>query len=128
MKLYHTETFVGRLAIGQSAYFLVTGIWPLIELRTFEAISGPKVDDWLVKTVGVQVGVVGGVLALAANRQRVTPEVELLAIGSALGLAAIDVVYVSRRRIRPIYLLDAVVELGFVAGWVVARRGRNQRR
>jgi hypothetical protein len=120
MKLHQSDKFVGRLALGQAAYFLVTGIWPLVDLRTFEAISGPKVDDWLVKTVGVQVGVVGGVLALAAYRQRVTPEVELLAIGSALGLAAIDVVYVSRRRIRPIYLLDALIELGFVAGWAVA--------
>jgi energy-converting hydrogenase Eha subunit E len=126
MKLHQSDKFDGRLALGQAAYFLVTGIWPLVDLRTFEAISGPKVDDWLVKTVGVQIGVVGGVLALAAYRQRVTPEVELLAIGSALGLAAIDVVYVSRRRIRPIYLLDALIELGFVAGWAVARRGRSQ--
>jgi len=126
MKLHQSDKFVGRLALGQAAYFLVTGLWPLVDLRTFEAVSGPKIDDWLVKTVGVQVGVAGGVLALAAYRQRVTPEVELLAIGSALGLATIDVVYVSRRRIRPIYLLDALIELGFVAGWVAVRRGRNQ--
>jgi hypothetical protein len=126
MKLHQSEKFVGRLALGQATYFLVTGIWPLVDLRTFEAISGPKVDDWLVKTVGVQVGVVSCVLALAASRLRVTPEVELLAIGSALGLATNDGVYVSRRRIRPIYLLDALIELGFVAGWAAVRRGRNQ--
>jgi hypothetical protein len=121
-------SFIDRLALGQAAYFLVTGIWPLVSLRSFERISGPKVDVWLVKTVGVQVGVVGAVVALSTKRQRMTPEIEVLAAGSALGLAAIDLVYVGSRRISPIYLVDAAIELGFVAGWVAYRRVRIQRR
>jgi len=42
----------------------------------------------------------------------------LLAAGSAGSLAAIDIVYVAKRRIWPIFLLDAVVEMGLVAGWL----------
>ncbi|MDB5296907.1 MAG: hypothetical protein JWO31_2890 [Phycisphaerales bacterium] len=45
--------------------------------------------------------------------------------GSAAGLAAVDVVYVVRRVIRPVYLLDAAAELVLMAGWAVgwARHG-----
>jgi hypothetical protein len=118
-------SFSNRLAVAQATYFVIIGIWPVVGLRSFERLSGPKVDDWLVKTVGVQVAVVGAALALAAKRQRITPEVELVAMGSALGLAAIDIIYVGRRRIRPVYLADAVLELGFAAGWILSHRGRS---
>jgi hypothetical protein len=110
-----------RCAIGQAAYFLVTGIWPLVDIRSFERITGPKLERWLVKTAGALLTVEGAVIGLAAWRRRLTSEVELLAVGSALGLAVIDVVYVARRRIRPVYLLDAAVQLSLIVGWVSER-------
>ncbi|ACZ38975.1 hypothetical protein [Sphaerobacter thermophilus] len=118
------------ISILQALYYLPTGIWPLVSLRTFMAVTGPKVDGWLVKTVGALITVVGGVLMLAGLRRRVSPEVRLLAVGSAAGLAAIDVVYVARRRISPIYLLDALGEVILIGAWVAAmrtdRRGRGR--
>ena len=116
------------VALGQAAYFVVTGIWPLVHIRSFEWITGPKVDRWLVKTVGVLVAVIGAAIGLAARRQRISPEIEVLAIGSSLGLAAIDVVYVTRRRVRPVYLLDAVGQVVLIAGWVASRRGERPAR
>ena len=86
------------VAFGQAAYFLVTGIWPLLHIRSFERITGPKVDRWLVKTVGALVSVVGAVIGLAAWRRRPSPEIELLAVGSSLALAIIDIVFVARRQ------------------------------
>jgi len=50
-----------------------------------------------------------------------------LAVASAAGLAAIDLVYVARRRIRPIYLLDAVAQAGLAAAWLM-RTSRAPRR
>ena len=41
----------------------------------------------------------------------------------ALTLAAVDVYFVGRRRISPIYLLDGVVELGLVAARLVPEKG-----
>src|SRR3954454_18644356 len=96
------------LATIQSAYFLLTGVWPLVHLRSFVAVTGPKVDLWLVKTVGVLVTVVGLVIGVAAYRQNVTPEIALLTAGSAAALGAVDVMYVLKRVIAKIYLLDAV--------------------
>lgn len=110
------------VAFVQAGYYGPSGLWPIFGLRSFEWITGPKVDGWLVKTVGALVSVVGGVLGLAAYRRRLTPEMELLAVGTALSLAAVDVVTVSRRRIRRIYLLDAAANLALVAAWLVGHR------
>lgn len=107
------------VALAQGLYFVATGIWPLLSIRTFQMVTGRKTDLWLVKTVGVLVAVIGGVLCLAALRQQVTLEVALLAVGSAAGLAGVDIVYVSKGRILPIYLLDAVVEAVLIAGWAL---------
>jgi hypothetical protein len=99
-------------------------VWPLVSLRSFEAVTGPKHDDWLVRTVGLLVAAVGATLAVAAARGRLTPEVRGLAAGSAAALAAVDVVYAGRGRIAPVYLLDAVLEAGFVAAWAAGARAR----
>jgi len=114
------------LAQAQAAFYVITGVWPLVSSSTFQKVTGPKVDVWLVKTAGVLITVVGAVLGLAGRRRRVTPEIALLAVGSAGGLTAIDVVYVAKRRISPIYLLDAVSELGLIALWAIAWRARKR--
>ena len=103
----------------QGAVFVVSGLWPVFHLRSFEAVTGPKADGWLVKTVGLLITVIGGVLGWRSVRTTTTPDLALLGGGSAAALAAIDVIYVARRRISPIYLLDAAMELGFVGGWLV---------
>lgn len=110
------------VATGQGIFYLVTGIWPILSMPSFEWVTGPKRDRWLVKTVGVLIAVIGGATALAGQRKRVTPEIALLAGGSAAGLTAIDVIYVRRGRIRPIYLLDAIAETGLVIAWMLAWR------
>jgi hypothetical protein len=106
-----------RLAVGQGAYYLATGVWPLLHMRSFLAVTGPKTDLWLVKTVGALVGVIGVALLEAGRRGRVSRETALLAGGSAATLAAVDVVYVSRGRIPPVYLLDALPEMALAAAW-----------
>ncbi len=111
-----------RVALMQAAYYVPTGVWPLVGMRSFEWLTGRKTDRWLVQTVGLLVGVVGAMVGLAGERRRVTPEMEGVAVGTALSLAAIDVVFVARRRIRPVYLLDAGANLGIAAGWLRARR------
>ena len=112
------------LARLQAGFYLVTGVWPLIDIRTFEAITGPKTDRWLVKTVGALVATTGAALAVAGARRRVPPERVLVAAGNAAILAVIDVVYVAKGRISPIYLLDAAAEVPLALAWAVLwRRG-----
>lgn len=107
-------------AYTQATFYVGTGVWPLLDMRTFQKVTGPKTDHWLVKTVGACVAVVGGVVGLAASRNRVTPEIALLAAGTAAALTGIDLVYVAKGRISPIYLLDAAAETALIAMWAVA--------
>jgi hypothetical protein len=109
------------VALVQGAFYVATGIWALVDLDSFMAVTGPKTDHWLVKTVGVLVTVIGAVLLLAWRTRRLTREIVLLAAGSALALAAIDVTYVSNGTISPIYLLDAVAEVGLAGAWLLTR-------
>jgi hypothetical protein len=108
------------VAAVQGVYFLVTGVWPLLHIESFMAVTGPKTDLWLVYTVGSLIAVVGAVLLMAARSGRVTPEVAFLAVGSALALTAIDVIFVTRKVIDPIYLADAAAEVLLVNWWAVA--------
>lgn len=106
-------------ALGQGAYFAATGVWALVDVDSFQLVTGPKTDVWLVKTVGALVLVLGATLLLAA-RPRVERETVALVAGSALALAAIDVAYVAKGTISPIYLADAAVEIALVGAWIVA--------
>jgi hypothetical protein len=108
---------------AQGGYYVATGIVPFVSRRAFEAMTGPKLEWWLVQTVAVLVTSIGGALLAGAARREVTPELVSLAYGSAAGLAAIDVVYVARRRISPSYLVDAAVEIALLGGLATARQG-----
>jgi hypothetical protein len=110
-----------RVALVQGIYFLATGLWPLLHMESFLAVTGPKIELWLVRTVGVLVMVIGLVLVLSWRRREVSDEIVCLAVGSALGLAAIDIIYVLARTIPPVYLADAALELALVVWWAAAR-------
>jgi hypothetical protein len=113
------------IAYVHAGYFVLTGVWPLIHVRSFMAVTGPKVDVWLVRTVGVLITVIGAVVGMAAWRGAITPETAVLAVGSAAALAGVDVVYVAHRVIPRIYLVDAVAEGVLIAAWAVASFGRG---
>jgi hypothetical protein len=117
-----------RAAGAQAAYYLATGPAAFVSRRAFEAVTGPKAEWWLVETVGALVTVIGATLGSAARDRRVTPEIAGLGAGSAVALAAIDVVYVARGRIRRVYLADAAVQCACLAGWALACRGRSAQR
>lgn len=110
------------LAVLQGGFYLLTGLWPIIDLGSFEAVTGPKTDGWLVHTAGGLIAAIGLALLVARARRNLTAEIRLLAICSALVLALIDLVYVIGGRIGAIYLLDALVEIALIAGWVAVRR------
>src|SRR3954447_16649420 len=114
------------LAAVHAIYYAVTGVWPILHLRSFVAVTGPKVDLWLVKTVGVLVTAVGLVIAMAAWRGTIDAEIVTLAVACAAGLGASDVVYVVKRVVAPIYLTDAAAEAILIACWLVLWWARPQ--
>lgn len=105
----------------QGVYYVMMGLWPLLNIASFLRVTGPKTDIWLIKTVGTSMIVSGFVLMLSGYRRRVSLEMAVLGVGNALALVIIEVVYVSIGTISPIYFLDGVIEILFVIGWF--RRG-----
>lgn len=104
------------LYAAQAAYYIASGVWPLVSMKTFTAVTGPKTDLWLVKTVGmlaVANGIAIGVGALGEDDATIA--LRTLSTASALAFATVDIVYAARRTISPIYLADAVLELALVA-------------
>lgn len=110
------------MAAVQGVYYVVSGLWPLVSMRTFERVTGPKVDDWLVRMVGLLAAVIGGVLLIRSARPGAHGPDRALGVGSAAAFAAIDVAYGGRGRISPVYLADAAAEIALIGGWLLARR------
>ena len=108
------------LPLAQGFYYVVAGIWPVVSIRTFEAISGPKTDDWLVQTMGLLIAVIGGILLAAGFRRAMTLEIGLLAAGSAAALGGAGSFFALRHVIWPIYLVDGFIELVLIALWIAA--------
>src|SRR5947209_8467548 len=119
----------------QGLYYLTTGLWPLISIETFQMVTGPKTDHlptgreadhWLVMTVGVLIAAIAIAMLLAAWRRQDVIEIAVLAIASAVGLTGIDLIYVGRGVIAPIYLVDAVAEVVLIAVWIGALVGKRR--
>jgi hypothetical protein len=108
------------MAALQAAYYLPTAVVPFVSRRAFESVTGAKTEWWLVLTVSGLVGVIATALAGAARSEEPPPETRVLGLGAAGVFGAIDVVYVARRRISPVYLADAVLQGALALGWLGA--------
>ncbi len=95
----------------QGLYYIVSGIWPLVHFTSFELVTGPKHDRWLVRTVGLLAAAIGMTLVLRPNESREIADL------SAASFAIADVNATLAGQ-RPVYLADAVLE----AMLIVARR------
>ena len=116
------------LLLAHGLFYLIGGAWPVVSIRSFEAVTGAKADKWLVKTTGLLVTVIGAALLDAFRRKRPSCEMQILAIGSAASLAAVDFTYVGKGRISPVYLLDGIAELGLAIGWIFTINTRGKKR
>ncbi len=113
------------LSRAHGLFNIVTGLWPVVHIRSFETVSGPKVDRWLVRTVGALTAA-NGLAQLTARgpEQRLSAQVGL---GTSTVLAAVDVRYGAMGRISRIYLLDAAVQLAWVVAWTMTLRRAGRR-
>src|SRR4051812_12146224 len=103
------------IATIQGLYFLVTGLWPVVNFYSFEKVTGAKVDVWLTKQVGLLAAAIGYVL-LATDPG---DTLKILAILSSLSFLVIDIFYSLRETISRIYLVDGVLQVIFIAWWLI---------
>src|SRR5690242_1249292 len=84
------------LLLMQGAYYLATGLWPLISVESFQWVTGEKTDHlvaaqpteadhWMVMTIGVLVAAIGLGLLIAGVRRKVSAEIVVIAVAAAVG-------------------------------------------
>jgi hypothetical protein len=103
----------------QGWYFFLPGIWPLVHMPSFLAVTGPKTDLWLVRTVALLLVSISLTFLLAAYRKEYLPALGVLAVTSAASMAGIDLYYALNDRIWDTYLIDAVGEILLILAWMV---------
>jgi len=106
----------------QGWYYIATGLWPLVSMRTFETVTGPKVEDWLVRSVGLQAFSIGVGLLVASRAPAIPAATRTIAVLAAASFTVIDVVYFLNGTLPWTYLLDAAAELTFIG----AQLGRGE--
>lgn len=99
-------------------YYFISGLWPLIHMQSFMVITGPKMELWLVKTVGILILIIGMSLLVAAYQRLITLPVKIIAISTCLGLIFIDIFYTVSQVISPVYLIDAGIEFALLITWI----------
>ncbi|GGX01006.1 hypothetical protein [Streptomyces lomondensis] len=122
------------VAVAHGAFNVVGGLWPLVHLRSFEWVFGPKTDVWLQMTTGGLLASAGFAQLTAAAGPQGPAHARRIGLGTALTLLAVDLVYVPKGRIRPTYLLDAAMQTGWITAWLrcspagsTAKTGRRGR-
>ncbi len=111
------RAMAARLARAHGGFNVVGGLWPLLHMRSFEAVTGPKTDRWLVRTVA------GLMVANGVVQWRAEPSddglvaARRIGMGTAMVLGAIDLSCAIPGRISRMYLVDAVLEAGWVLAW-----------
>lgn len=125
---YPITPFQRGLALAQGLYDLVGGLWPLLHFRSFEEVTGPKVDHWLVRTVAGMLVVMGVVLLRDAYRNRVPDSMRTMAGGLSGVLAIVALISSVGGWISWTYFLDGLIHLSFALGWIISGAVLRQQR
>lgn len=108
---------LGNVFLIQGIYFVVTGIWPLLNMASFITATGPKQDTWLVEMIGLLSASIGLTFIVSSLRRRPLPI--LLGYAVAVSFLAMDVIYVASGQINRIYLLDAAIQAAFITAMTI---------
>jgi len=115
--MFGTDNFKKILLCIQGIYFLGTGLWPVIHIKSFILVTCPKTDLWLVKTLGMVFFCEGVCFILGGIIARAGLPVKILAFINAFVLMCVDCYNVMTGTICPIYLADAGIEAVFLLCW-----------
>ena|SRR5829696_2826929 len=109
-----------RIYLIQGIYYLITGLWPVVDITSFMLVTGPKTDIWLVKMVGLLTASIA--ISFISSFKKAASVLGILSVCSALSYLAIDVFYYFNGTISVVYLGDALMEILIIAGLLFTRK------
>jgi hypothetical protein len=102
------------ITLFQSTYYIITGLWPVFHIVSFEKLTGKKTDKWLVQQVGLLAAGTGiALLAVSYSDKRI------IGMLAAAAFILIDFYYPLVGRISKIYWIDGAIQLTIVFLWVI---------
>lgn len=96
---------------AQGVYYLVGGLWPLIDFPSFERVTGPKPDRFVTEVASALYAAIGSALLVSCRRP--PAQIRGLALLAAAASAAMDLRH--RPDVRPVYVGDAAFEAVLIA-------------
>jgi hypothetical protein len=118
--------FLAYPPLAQGIYYLLRGLWSLLHMGSVESLAETHRNVWLSEEVGVLVLVIGVALCVAAYRRQGSPEILIIALGSALGMGVIQLIFILHRRISALYLIDVFIQFGLVVFWIYGWRAKER--
>ncbi|WP_157420168.1 hypothetical protein [Actinomadura kijaniata] len=112
------------LARAHGVFNVLGGAWPLVSMRSFEWVFGPKEDEWLEQTVAGLLVAAGWSQLRAGDSAAGREHARRVGVGTAATLLAIDLIHVPRGRLRWTYLLDGAMEAAWLLAWWRTRERR----
>lgn len=91
----------------QGVYTLLTALWGLVDIDSFMAVTGPKTDIWLVKTVSVLLVAIALSLLSGLIDGFYRLPVAILGLSTSIAMASIDFYYTLNNMISK-YMLQMV--------------------
>jgi hypothetical protein len=116
-----SSSVIHATATTQGAFYVATGVWPIVHAASFQYVTGPKTDVWLVQTFGALLAVLGALLLVKGLRKETGSSEVALGVGAAAVLAIADIYFAGRGVISAVYLADAAAEMALIVGWAVGR-------
>lgn len=107
------------LPFVQGMYFLITAVWPLIDMTSFMAVTGPKVDQWLVRTVSMLLIPYTYICFWVAFHSEAVSKLLITVMTlTGLGLALVELIHYMNGTIKWVYAADAILQIIFVIWWL----------
>jgi hypothetical protein len=119
MKIHKYPHLLYALGFIHALYFIVIGIWPVLDINSFMFFTGEKKDIWMAKALGLLMTIIGLMLISAIIRNKLIMEIIMLIIFSAMALAGVEFYFGWNDMISEIYLLDAAAEFFFILCWIL---------
>jgi hypothetical protein len=113
------EKFLYAILFIQGLYYFLTGFWPILHMKSFILVTGPKVELWLVKVFGMLIAVAGICMLIGGLQRKYNTPLFTLGILGAIGFIIFEIFYVWTETIPSIYLADAAFQFVLLLGWVM---------
>ena len=91
----------------QGIYYVLTGIWPLVHLKSFAKLSGKKPDPFQTRVTALLFAAIGLVLIVGSRKRRPEGEAVLLSVAAASAAMASTI---SHKRKNIGLLVDLIPE------------------